>query len=124
MTMYKVLHPRDDVDRLHVSRKEGGKWLTNIDDSVDESIKRFRDYIKSAEEDNTRTNRTEITRKERSEEKQVCGHFKRQTSNFQHKKTWTWPRKGNVKSETESLLIAAQNNSIWTNYIKTRIDKT
>ena len=23
MTMHKVLHPRDDVDRLHESRKEG-----------------------------------------------------------------------------------------------------
>ena len=27
MSMYKALHPRDDVDRLYVSRKEGGKDL-------------------------------------------------------------------------------------------------
>ncbi len=25
MTMLKVLHPRDDVDRLYVPRKEGGR---------------------------------------------------------------------------------------------------
>ena len=25
MTMHKALHPRDDVDRLYVSRKEGGR---------------------------------------------------------------------------------------------------
>ena len=25
--MNKALHPRDDVDRLYVSRKEGGKGL-------------------------------------------------------------------------------------------------
>ena len=31
---------------------------------------------------------------------------------------------GRLKRETESLLIAAQNNSIRTKYIKTRIDKT
>ena len=30
MTMHKVIHPRDDVDRLYVSRKEGGGGLTSI----------------------------------------------------------------------------------------------
>ena len=34
-----------------------------------------------------------------------------------------WLRKGNFKREPESLLIAAQNNAIKTNYIKARIDK-
>ena len=37
---------------------------------------------------------------------------------------WTWLRKENLKREAESLLIAAQNNAIRTNYIKARIDKT
>ena len=37
---------------------------------------------------------------------------------------WTWQRKGNLKRETESLLITAQNNAIRTNHIKARIDKT
>ena len=27
-TMYLALHPRDDIDRLYVSRKEGGRGLT------------------------------------------------------------------------------------------------
>ena len=38
MTMHKVLHPRDDVDRLYVTRKEGGRGLTSIEDSIDASI--------------------------------------------------------------------------------------
>ena len=33
-------------------------------------------------------------------------------------------RKGNLRRESESLLIATQNNSIRTDYIKARIDKT
>ena len=41
MTMHKALHPRDDVDRLYVSRKEGGRWLASIKDSVDASIQRL-----------------------------------------------------------------------------------
>ena len=30
MTMHKALHPRDDVDRLYVSRKEGGREKQNL----------------------------------------------------------------------------------------------
>ena len=44
--------------------------------------------------------------------------------NITNMKTWTWLRRGNLKRETKSLLIAAQNNAIRTNYIKTKIDKT
>ena len=79
MTMHKVLHPRDDVDRLNVSRKEGGKGLTSIEDSVDASIQRLEDYIEKHEgglitairndTDNTKTNRMTITRKQKWEEK-------------------------------------------------------
>ena len=46
MTMHKALHPRDDVDRLYVTRKEGGRGLASIKDSVDASIQRLEDYIK------------------------------------------------------------------------------
>ena len=74
--------------------------------------------------DNTKTNRMTISRKQKREEKQVYGCFKGLISNISHEKTWTWLRKGNLKRETESLLIAAQNNTIKTNHIKTRIDKT
>ena len=38
MTMHKALHPRDDADRLYVPRKEGGRGLASIEDSVDTSI--------------------------------------------------------------------------------------
>ena len=49
---------------------------------------------------------------------------KRLISNIAHEKTWRWLRKGNLKRETESLQIAAQNKAIRTNHIKARIDKT
>ena len=52
------------------------------------------------------------------------GRFKRLINKISHEKMWTWLRKGNFKRETESLLIAAQNNAIRTNHIKARIDKT
>ena len=47
MTMNKALHPRDDVDRPYVSRKEGRRGLASIKESVDASIQRPEDYIKT-----------------------------------------------------------------------------
>ena len=49
MTMHKALHHRDDVDRLYVSRKEGGRGLASIEDTVDASIQRLKDYIEKHE---------------------------------------------------------------------------
>ena len=73
MTMHKALHPRDVVFRLYVSRQKGGRGLTSIEDSVDTSIQRLKDYIQKhggrlitatrKNTDNSRTNRTTITRK-------------------------------------------------------------
>ena len=51
MTIHKSLHPRGDVDRLYVSRKEGGRGFTSIEDSVDASIQRLEDYIEKHEGD-------------------------------------------------------------------------
>ena len=69
-------------------------------------------------------NRMTITRKQKWEGKQLYGRFKRLINNISHEKTWTSLSKGNFKRETESLLIAAQDNAIRTNHIKARIDKT
>ena len=43
---------------------------------------------------------------------------------IKHGKSWTWLKKGNLKRETEFLLIAAQNSALRTNHIKPKIDKT
>ena len=133
MTMHKALHLRDDVDRLYVSRKEGGRGLASIEDTVDASIQQLEDYKEKHERglittirvdmDNT-INEGMTTRKQKWEGKQLYGRFKRLINNISHRKTRTWLRKGNLKIETESLLIAAQDNAIRTNHIKARIDKT
>ena len=132
MTMHKALHPRDDVDRL--SRKEGGRGLASIEDTVDASIQPLEDYIEKHERglirairndtDNTIDERMTITKKQKLEGKQLYGRFKRLVNNIPHQKTLTWLRKENLKREKESLLIAAQDNAIRTNHIKARIDKT
>ena len=128
MTMHKVLHPRDDVDRLYVSRKEGGRGLASIEDTVDVSIQRLEDYIEKHERglittirddtDNTIDERVTATRKQKWDGKQLYGRFKRLINNISHQKNLDLAKKGNIKRETESLLITAQDNAIRTNYIK------
>ena len=83
MTMHKALHPRDDVNRLNVSRKEGGRRLTNIEDSVDAIIQWLEDHIENRgkglitvtrnDTDNTKTNRTTITRKQNGKKNNSMG---------------------------------------------------
>ena len=75
MTMHNALHPSDDVDRLYVSRKEGGRGLARIEDSVDASIQQLEDYIEKHERrlittirndtDNTIDERMTTTRKQK-----------------------------------------------------------
>ena len=50
MTMRKALDPRDDINRLYESRKEGGRGVASIQDSVDASRQRLEDYIKKHRE--------------------------------------------------------------------------
>ena len=50
MTMHKALHPRDDVDRLYVSKKEVGRGLDRIEDTVDALTQRLEDYIEKHEQ--------------------------------------------------------------------------
>ena len=117
----------------YVSRKEGGRRLASIEDSVDASNERLEDYIEKRGKrlikatrnntHNTMNNRT-ITRKQKLKEKKFYGGFELLTSNISHKKTWTCLGKRNLNGETEYLLIAAQNNAIRTNHIILRIDKT
>ena len=83
ITMHKALHPRDDVDRLYVSRKEGGRGLASIEDSIDVSIQRLDDNIQKHEgglitatrndTDNTMDNWMTITRKQNGKENNSMG---------------------------------------------------
>ena len=107
MTMHKALHPRDDVDRLHVSR-EGGKALSSIEDNVDASIQRLRLHRKVRRRtvyshrnytDNTKTNRMTITSKQNWEDKQFYGRFKRLISNISHEKNVDVSKKKNLMRE-------------------------
>ena len=85
MTMYMALHPRDDVNRLYVSRKEWGGRLASTEDSVDASIQQVEDYIEKHGGGLITAIMTK-NKKQKWKEKQLYDRFKRLTNNITHEK--------------------------------------
>ncbi len=79
MIIRKPLYSRDDIDRLYVSRKKGGRGLASIEDNVDASIQRLENNTEKLEgrlitahrnqTDNTMNNRMKINSKQKCEKK-------------------------------------------------------
>ena len=112
MTVYKALHPWDDVHRLYVSRQEGGRGLATTENGVVASINKPKDYIENHERrlitvnrnnnDNMMFNKMEITRKQKWGEKQLYRRFKRLINDMSHEKTRIWLKKKHLKRKSSS----------------------
>ena len=50
MTMYGALHPKTDVDRLYIKRKEGGRCLMSVESCVGEGEDSLGFYVANSEE--------------------------------------------------------------------------
>ena len=57
-------------------------------------------------------------------EKVLHGQYLRETKEVRSDQCWAWLQNGDLKRETESLILAAQNQSIKTNLVKAKIDKS
>ena len=140
LTIYGALHPKSDVDRLYIPRKEGGRGLISIEDCVELATRGLEVYVHGSEERLTQAARGDkidgleaasvLKRSKREkrledwEEKVLHGQYLRQTKNVRSGQCWAWLQNGDLKRETESLIVAAQNQSIRTNLVKARIDKS
>ena len=69
-------------------------------------------------------NRKKIERQQQWKDKTLHGQFLRQTDDEAGKERWMWLKGTGTKRETESLIIAAQEQAIRTNVIKAKIDNT
>ena len=49
-TIYGALHPKSDVERLYIPRKEGGRGLISIEDCVELAIRGLEVYVHGSEE--------------------------------------------------------------------------
>ena len=62
MTMHKSLHPRDDIHRLYVSRKEGGRGLPSIETALNHPYNDSKTIYKNMKEDSLQPPETILTR--------------------------------------------------------------
>ena len=58
------------------------------------------------------------------EEKVLHGQYLKHTKEVVSDQCWAWLHNGDLKRETESLIVAAQNQSIGTNLVKAKIEKS
>ena len=139
-TIYGALHPKSNVDRLYIPRKEGGRGLISIKDCVKLAIRGLEVYVHGCEERLVQAargdkidglaaasvlKRSKIEKRLKDwEEKVLNGQYLRQTKEVRSDQCWAWLQNGDLKRETESLIVAAQNQSIRTNLAKARIDKS
>ena len=56
-------------------------------------------------------------------EKALYGQYLRQTKEVRSEQSWLWLQNGDLKRETESLIVPAKIQSIRTNLVKAQIDK-
>ena len=140
LTIYGALHPKSDVDILYIPRKEGGRGLISIEDCVELAIRGLKVYVHESEERLIQVARVDKidgleaasvlkrSKKEKRledwEEKALHGQYLRQTKEVRSDQCWAWLQNGDLKRETESLIVAAKNQSIRTNLVKTKIDKS
>ena len=138
-TIYGALHPKSDVDRLYIPRKKGGRGLISIEDCDELAVRGLEVYVHGSEERLIQAARGDQidgleaasvlkrSKKEKRledwEEKVLHDQHLRQNKEVRSDQCWAWLQNGDLKRETESLIVAAQNQSIRTNLVKTKIEK-
>ena len=139
-TIYGALHPKSDVDKLYIPRKEGGRVLMiSIEDCVELAIGGLEVYVHGSEKRLIQAARgdkidgleaasvlkrsKEEKRLEDWKEKVLHDQYLRQTKELRSDQCWAWLQNGDLERETESLIVAAQNQSIRTNLVKAKNDK-
>ena len=145
-TMHWALNPKSDIVRMYLSRKEGGRGLISAEDKVKLAILRLERYVLTSEEGQFIVARRvdgdyeqylgmigsvkEFKERRRNEGSDVLKykmlhwHFFNQIEDVAGEEKWLWLRDRSIKRETESLIMAAQEQIIRTNAIKAKIDKT
>ena len=104
MTMHKAQYPRDNVNRLYVSREKGGGGggggggLTSIQDGADISIQRLEDFIQKHrgrltavtrnKTENKNINRAKIPENKNGKQNNCVDNFDRAKKNKPSERSW------------------------------------
>jgi len=171
LTMYKMHHPKADIDRLNVKRKEGGRGLVQVEVAYKAEIFNIAEYLNTnykedqfvnivKSHESTQPNMNSIIKtaakiteeliqpNEKSDAKQdgiqhtkarLVESLKKKRKNkviyeqyirnidrqlISEEDTFLWLSKGDLKAETESEIVAAQDQALKTKYHVTKILST
>ena len=94
-----------------------------IHESEESLIQAARDKIDDVEAVSVLKRSKKEKRLEDWEKKVLHGQYLRQTKEVRSDQCWAWLQNGDFKRETESLIVAAQSQSIRANLVKAKIDK-
>ena len=116
MEDYTHDYTKSDIGRLHVSKKYGRRGLIAIENCVELAVNGLEaaSVLKEAKKEK---------RLQDWGEKVLHGQYLGQTKKVRSEQIWVRLQNGDLKRETESLIVAAQNQSIRTNLVKAKIDK-
>ena len=130
MSMYGAQHPKADVDRLYLKRCDGGRGLIGVEDCVQAEVNSLDKYLSASEEkmlkevslSSTLENKKHGKSKEdiqkkhqrEYESKALHDQFQKATEKVKGNKSWGWLKKSYLKKQTESTIIAAQDQAICT----------
>ena len=128
------------MERLYIPRKERGRDLISIEDCVELAIRGLEVYVHGSEERLIQAAKGDKTdgleaasvlkrskkekRLEDWEDKVLHGLYLRHTKIVRNDQFWAWLQKEDLIREAESLILAAQNQTIRTSLVKARIDKS
>ena len=144
MTMHGALHPKSDVDRVYVSRHNGGRGLASVEMCAKTEENNLAFCVKMSNEqflggvkisnilNCVESKENTLFKREIQNEniarwigKKMYGQFVREMpEQIDKERTWEWMRKSDLKVETEALIFAAQEQALRTNVVKCNIDKT
>ena len=91
-TIYGGLHPKSYIDKLYIPTKTGGRGLIAIEDCVESAVRGLEVYVHGSEERLIQTARGD--------------KFDGLEGGEQ---SWIWLQNGDLKRETEILIVTAQN---------------
>jgi len=139
LTMYNAHHPKANVDRLYLKRSTGGRGLISVDNCVEMEKCSLSKYLENSSEPLLKAAAAEGVLKSNKElkdkaaiqeertisrsEKSLHSQFDKATEQVRGERSWDWLKKGALKKETESTIIAAQDQAITTNNIRKIIYK-
>ena len=137
LTMYGAHHPKADVDRLYMKRSDGGRGLIGVEDCVGMEVDSLAKYLSQTNErllrevsqygamENIKNKKCkEDTRNEhirKYEGKGLHGQYRTSTEMVRGEGSWDWLRKGYLKKETESTIIAAQDQALCTRNMRKHV---